>query len=274
LAYSTIPLVPIVGEGEEARRNGLGSGVLVELDSRYFIVTAGHCVRDFTHSKIALGVARGRHNFQADIIDRDQTYETHDGSDPSSDVGYLEIPGHQGKAAESYWRVALKLAGFVNLDLPPGQDEQGLFVCGGFPDALAEEVEPTISKREETINFIYFYSGYYNEEHPSEIHPPDRFFSLRVPSSVHQIEGPGKRRTRPMPDLSGVSGGGVWHVDLRDLDEGFTESSMKLAGLHVATFKRNSDPVCLRAIKATEALRLIAKKNPDLAERTDIEALL
>lgn len=266
-------MVPIVGAGEDERRKdrGLGSGVLVELDSRYFIVTAGHCVSDFIHDKIALGVARGRHNFQVDIIDRDHTYDM---SAPSHDVGYLEIPGHQGRAAESYWRVALKLAGFVDLDLPPQQDGRDLFIYGGFPNALAVQVEPTSSKREETINFIYFRTAYYNEATPSEDYPPDRYLNLRVPESVYQIDGPGERRSRPMPNLAGVSGGGVWLIDPLDMDEGFNESSMKLAGLHVATFKRNGDPVNLRAIKATEALRLIAKKNPDLAERTNIEALL
>ena len=272
LANVTLPLVPVAGDGEGEPGSSIGSGLLVELGSRYFVLSAGHCVEKFCPDTASLFVAHDRHHFMVDVLDRQFTFDFA----TLVDIGYIEIARPaDGEGPDTFWQAALTLADIVDLNLRQAHRTEMLLVCGGFPAAVQEPGELGGSNQDTSGVLAYFYSPFLSEMPTGKCHSSEFHIAMDIPTKLLLVHGAGERSVLDrVPKLSGASGGGVWVVEPKELQDGFSETSMKLSGLYVQTKRTDGIPVFLRAIKVTETLKLVAKNNPDLAESTAITAAL
>jgi hypothetical protein len=113
---------------------GLGSGVLVQLWERYFILTAGHVVRavqELKGSPVQLVIAKESHNAQFGLVQRGFVCGA---DDDDSDYGFFELPAYDASRIKARDRF---FARHKRLHVSEHLSEDDLYVVSGFPADLA-----------------------------------------------------------------------------------------------------------------------------------------
>lgn len=191
--------VNLVGILDGPRPAHCGSGTLVSYRNRRYVLTAGHCAERVTRQDVlavGLVLVDYRHQFlidkpfQEDPIFVDRPAEYGDDSEWGPDMAFLPIPENQvGTLA------AVK--SFCNLDrleksMLEGTvaTERGLMAFVGAPADTSDLRQPTDLEFAQTVHWSYTTRLHEKGEHD--------FLEMDATDS----------------DFRGVSGGGLWHVDI------------------------------------------------------------
>jgi hypothetical protein len=263
IAFHTVPLYFFRGKAERGDQPPSGSGVLLRLQDRHFILTAGHCVRISLGGEIAVGITDRLHTF-IPRLDRCAYVENGEG-----DYGFWEVPPANASTIASKSRVFLSHRSIEILTSRELRNANDWLVLGGYPGILA-----SINREEGPTARLLAYSTVISGVDPaptSTIEPPpssENEVDLWVPAAGN-IDTVGSRGAVDVPALGGASGGGCWRSGVRPSPERWEPAKMKLVGVHTGSCKpvRSTDGTnhaFAREGLIANHLRLIAREYEDL----------
>jgi hypothetical protein len=228
-----------------------GTGVFIRLRERFFILTAGHCVKDLQRDAekrtLGLGLLGPRTGIGPTII------RTEYDCDGERDVGVLELSAVDAKrirtATSNYFLRMDELAIGHVADVAPHDDA---YVVAGYPGSLYEDYR--------NGRWVIQSGGLAllaSPRFPGESSGDTRYIELpysdrggtNVMSREHETISP--------IDLAGCSGGGCWSLG-SSMDPWFTDR-MRLIGIHVGRDQRHGEPR-LREVLVGHHLALIGKR--------------
>jgi hypothetical protein len=218
----------------EDKRVDLGSGVGVTVGGRLFIATVAHNIQNREAHEIALVHTWKTNNVWTPIIGY--------GHSDDLDLAWLEVdPSHSFQ--DKRFLTVNRLGGQLGA-------EKRYFVHG-FPAASAQ-VQDTSPQR--TIALTSF--GLFTTLHPDEI--GDKEVDVYV---VHERQGYRILDAEPMDvvDAPGMSGCGMWDVDLRQGEIWHPEECRLVAIQH--SYKKGH---YFRGIKVEKWLEMLRMKRPEL----------
>lgn len=267
LGLHTVPLFFLTGSGEIQRSTGNGSGVLVKLGARFFILTAGHCVVESTDRSIAVGITDTPHRFTPHLVSSGFRYKL----GTEIDFGYWEVPAADVGWIKANGRVFLSEAGIEVITTEECLTRDDWMVLGGYPDELVNGDRHT-RPGARLLGYSTILAG-------KGIAPPSRLTRTHLQYEVIDLwvprEGNIDATANPpdeidVPALSGASGGGVWLGGVRPTPLEWSNSKMRLVGVHSGSclpFEINGERhVFSREILLGHHLHLIATDYSDLRE--------
>lgn len=247
---------------------GLGSGVLVSLWERHFILTAGHVVRAVQELKglpVQLVIANQSHNAKFDLVQRGFVCGN---DDDDSDYGFFELPAYDAsrvKARDKFF------ASYKRLHVSAHLADDDVYVVSGFPADLADRglsqtwmkpcfwaAEPAGTRNVPassgpTSPYVRVIDLCIDPEDGLTLDFWDR---NKTPWTLRP-----KDNVDPMP---GVSGGPCWRTFVRDAPETWDPKRLRLVGTHRGHTKDNK---YARQVGIGHHLQLIATAYPDLKGR-------
>jgi hypothetical protein len=258
LVLHTIPLYFFRGSTDGGRCSSSGSGVLVKLGGRYFILTAGHCVREAgaaSTDAIVLGMKMGAHRFEPNLHGRGDSLAR------GIDVGYFEVPSADAATIESLGsRVFLSEN---SLCVASGD------VMSGYPSAI---IDGDKSRNPGAKMLVYSTTIAGTGDAPESRLEPKAGrdeLDLWIPQKGNVDTLNEAQQTVTVPELRGSSGGGCWKAGVRPhQDQPWDVRRIRLVGIHTGS----CDSMQIGAETHTFArehllahfLRLIAHDYPDL----------
>lgn len=268
LVLHTVPLYFFRGSTRDGRCSSSGSGVLVKLGGRYFILTAGHCVREAgaaSTDAIVLGMKMGAHRFEPNLQSRGDSLAQ------GIDVGYFEVPPADGAIIESSGtRVFLSENSLCIASGDDLHEQNDWMVISGYPSAM---INGDKSRNPGARMLVYSTTIAGTGEAPeSRLNPKagrDEV-DLWIPQKGNVDTLSEAQQTMTVPELRGSSGGGCWKAGVRPhQDKPWDVRSIRLVGIHTGS----CDSMQIGAETHTFArehllahfLRLIAHDYPDLS---------
>ncbi|WP_297362778.1 hypothetical protein, partial [Acidiferrobacter sp.] len=258
----TVQLHFFRGETKERERRGSGSGTLVKLKDRYFILSAGHCVDDAGSpdlDEIAVLITTSPHEFKPKLIRRARY--------PDVDVGFFEVPCTDASTIEAKDRVFLS-EGSISIMSAEDLKARNDWMCiGGYPGVLMEQKTDTgAGSRLLVYSTIIAGTG----ETPKPTEAPERrcgMLDLWVPPSGNVLTTEHTNQPVAIPTLSGASGGGCWLLRVRPHKVNWSADDISLVGTHVGSWEETvsgEKHLFGREILLSWHLVLIAKECPEL----------
>lgn len=193
LSRHTVPLVFI----RSADRMKGGSGVLLTIGSRDFVLTAGHCVAEGEEAMIMMGVKDEPHQFTPTL--QRGRYAT-----KPEDFGFWEV----AKPDADYIRACGHKAFLTLQDLALGSHLPSKLIFGGYPVGAYEFPEPTLLGWR-LVTFFCFITGTggvtsWGEDRPGAL------VLVRPAEAVTLVSGQ-DTAVEVLPEFPGASGGGYWY---------------------------------------------------------------
>ena len=202
--------------GERHPPEPFGSGVLIELDGRYFIVTAGHCASDYYgHSTIHLKGANTGPPFEARI--RQPPDAVYNNWDLIEDYGFYELEPERLDAVSDNGKQFLDRNNLLVLNEEKFLVAWSSAIVSGFPRSMTkltgqQVFESCLLELAICPNMVSYSAG-------------KRRKCISI--DLTQMFGEGKPA-----DLEGASGGGFWVLKR---EESGSPLNPTLAGLNVGT---------------------------------------
>jgi len=223
------------------------SGVLVEDQDRYFIVTASHCISDLRKSDILLISTFGNQglNEKVSCIDVCMLTEKDSKSTDVFDTGAIEISKAFADRLDCQWIIRTNI---TSLAATPNSTVLAL----GFPvDLIRMDGDGSVYSHPTPFLFISQVSGKYPQV-SSNSTILNQAFDLMVHYEKNNIWSDGKL----IPELHprGMSGCGIFSVPIPAKDELWDASGIKLAGIQSGIIGE-----FLRAKKSELVIRLLDK---------------
>lgn len=171
------------------------SGVLFQIGVEHFVITASHKLRKFIATDRLLMIPAGAPNGKPAFLHKSTIY----GIDECSvDVAVITLDTEAVDALSQSHRF-LRL---LDIDLSPTASE-GFYLLSGFP---AEWAQQKINA--EQMGGLHFLSGLYKGQVESTEKP-----DIHIVLGYQQWGlGMGLTESKALPDLSGMSGCGIWKV--------------------------------------------------------------
>jgi hypothetical protein len=248
---------------------GLGSGVLVRLWDRFFILTAGHVVSDVERSRapVQLVIAESIHNAQFELPQRRFVWNQ------DADFGFFELHPHDAARVTARDKI-FATDRWIYVADTIGEDD--LYVASGFPEALVTGTE------QRWLRFTcWLTSAAGTRKVPPSIAPNPlgtRALDLCVDSKVGVALDFRKRdepaeilRLKPQIDpMPGVSGGPCWRTFSVDEPTTWTPQRLRLVATHCGRLNvphEGESYQFARQIGIGHHLNLICDTCPDLRDR-------
>lgn len=231
------------------------SGVLLRLDRRHFIVTAGHCVKDSKKSPVAFGVRNSPHRFTPTLEISDYRL------DEKSDYGFWEIsPQHVGEF--SYQRKFVDPSHIEILNEQCLHSKEGTPALAGYPgDLIRGDWNKNPTSR--FLSYITVLAGVDGTPESAFPSPP----SEDRPAMDLWVSKENLGDRSNVPVLAGASGGGYWWIEPWEKGTLLTEDHCRLVAIHAKSY---CDPDInerfARGYLIENHLRLIAETIPDLKD--------
>jgi hypothetical protein len=201
-----------------------GSGVCIELKSRFFVATAGHNLVGYSDDQIFIVTDRGPRNKHTPFVERSPLA---DEPSPTPDLGYIELAPEVASSLRK---------SFLPIDrLKPGRghSEDLFYYLKGFPSELVPR--QLALNREYQLQAMGFFIPSVD---PSKCHlelDPDVAILLDYRESTIQLST-GDRIDSPNPH--GLSGGGIWGLPRTISRDGlWTPDITELLGIETGWFR-------------------------------------
>lgn len=228
----TVPLTFLDGEGDKERPTGNGSGVLVRIQERRFLLTAGHVLRQLSDAKTcAIGIRRERHRFAPRHLGRVE-YRLSDGNE---DYGFIEFDASVWPSIEA----AQKIFAGPNRLLVETADalraSNDWFVMAGFPDEVTVQIGQGTGYRLVHASTTIAGQGVA----PSSTLPPPHIeaLDLWLNATEKGYLVTGELARDDVPPFAGASGGGMWKGGVRPIskDKEWSGDQLRLAGIYIGS---------------------------------------
>jgi hypothetical protein len=268
ISWYTIPLFFFYGDDLSTPKKQ-GTGILFHLNRHGFVLTAGHCVRDYLDARAcAVTITRQRHTFEAKFGRCPFVYRP----ETSIDIGVMEIPANKYESYRSYDRNYLephRILVHSSADLTRAND---WMILGGYPSEIAKPEPGGAGMR------LLTYSTTLAGLPPaplSPLTPPEpsiQAIDLWVPARGLQAF-PLHKSDVTLPLFGGASGAGCWKTGVRPEPAKFDadKPSLQLSAIHVGS----TDPLpqfdharFAREVLIGHHLRLLADTFPEV--RSDV----
>jgi hypothetical protein len=266
LNFFTVPLWffegrvdPVTAPRGEIRTSG-GSGVLVRIGSHHFILSAGHCVKDFRSRTCAIGLRRESHRFIPDGWDHaefvfDEASQT--------DYGYIHVPPGEEGTFTAAGRLFLGMKHIKVHTRDQLFNANDWMAISGYPAAFGEK-----TARGQGTRLVVFRSVIAGTARvPKNTAAPPKsleYTDLWVPQSPSGIDPAQDYAPVDLPSLSGMSGGGCWKTNVRPDPSKWKLDCVDLTGIHIATTYNETGDMFGREALLGHHLSLIATTFPEL----------
>lgn len=269
LSYHTVPLTFL-----RHRPPIPGSGVLLKIERRYFILTAGHCVHYAKGGEVATSIVNRTHRFYP-VLPGTASPEC----DPADavDVGYFVVAPTDARSFEAYRRFFCSLDRLHVTTSENLTKEKDWMVVGGYPQEYlqAEKTTKLTIFHPGMLTLVTMIAGQFGAPN-SPLPTPrrgmqtiDLVMDVRQNQRIETVEG--IREFTP-PLLRGVSGGGCWRAFVQPNPSQWSANGIKLTGIHIASdddavIAEDGRPVrFLREVLIGHHLRMIANDFAELRE--------
>lgn len=270
LALHTVPVAFLKGRAEAGNVSEAGTGLLLRLVDRYFILTAGHCVKGWQSADhLAVHVTARRGRFTPCVVNSGFRYGPAQDGD---DYGFWELAAFDASTIQANARTFLSEASVEVLTAEDLRERNEWMVLSGYPDAFTTKARGSRTFRLLQYSTLVAGSGSAPRSTLKAAANPTDFADLWVPRTSNVDALAEEPREIDVPALGGASGGGCWYSRARELgDGGWEPSKMKLVGIHTGACKveesaEGMDPVFTREALIANHLRLIAREYADLRE--------
>lgn len=266
--YCTVPLTFFDGVISADTVASTGTGVLLNLDGRGFVLTAGHVVDDYVEFGLcAVGIARRPHRHIARFIRHAIRFD----EKKSIDFGFFEIDPDDFAAYRSYDRGYLSPARLLVQNRTDLRAANDWMIVAGYPDAVINKSQQGHGYRLLTYSTTIAGLGPVPESPLPHAHPSMQVVDLCRPLDGQLLAFPGEMYEVEVPSFRGASGGGCWKAGVRPDPRAFSVNGMRLAAIHTGTMTEALDTSigpCLfaREVLVGHHLRLIADSVPEVRE--------
>lgn len=256
----TVPIVFFDGEPSKITRKGNGSGILVRIKHKYFILTAGHCVYYSNGLNKILIIDDKPHRFEPEIIKSNYIFNQSSGMD----WGYFEITKHDADTIQSKKKVFLNYENILIINRETLREENDWLIINGYPDALAQPLDTHANYQALFVISTIAGVGCAPE---SVLDQNDFSFDIWSPKEGNIDVTTDTYDDAKMEKLSGSSGGGCWKTDVRPYPEKWNLSKLKLIGIYIGSYEtiiENENCLFYRSIFVSNHLKMIADDYPEL----------
>lgn len=256
--------LPLIYLNEKKQIRGCGSGVLLRLGERYFILTAGHCVSLSIGKKVALAIEKAGKFFIPTFANKNYI----DKKDYKNDFGYFELAPVDARYFETKRMVFMSSNRLKISSMQELKKLDDWVVVSGFPDKNQERDKERqyVSLQQLHVSTVLAGTGRAPVSHflPLGKNVIELWISE---SGCVESTAPGYPEV-PVPNLGGASGGGCWKSNVRPLHDNWTPNEMKLIGIHIATESKvkihGEFHYYYRSSSITCHLLLLSQDYPDL----------
>lgn len=239
-----------------------GSGVLVDLGPRSFILTAGHVVKDAGGDPVGLALTEHPRDIKFALPARNYVL-----SDQRGDFGYFEVPAHDRNTIRSQTKL---FAGPERLFVEEAANLEGddHYVVAGFPGASADDGGPhgLMMRFHLVATSLAGFRGTAASSTPTPT-------GLQALDLVYNSEAAlvsdlmtDDHAAVTLVELQGSSGGGCWKGFVVPEPAGWDPSKLRLVGIHCG--RTRAKDTCARQVLIGHHLRLIAHDYADMATDT------
>ena len=224
-----------------------GSATCIAIGQRLFLATAAHNFRGIEKLGARLTVFSANRSSDTPIAILRGNYRQ-DIPLGAPDVAWLEVDPNSAAACN--------LTGVtVNaLDAYPALNERDLYAMTGFPSGLVQQVRD----RPNHINYVVPMLVYFTHAVNIDQLPGDHIVFSFERNGIGPVGRPGE-----LPIPRGMSGGGIWHVPLREdpADEVWNPGRMRLGGITLEYFEGRREAT---GLPLREWLRVLSEDLPEL----------
>lgn len=242
----------------------LGTGVLVALAEKRFLLTAGHCVEDAgvgeRAKRVLLAITREPRRLLFELPRRGYVNES------GFDFGYFEVPGPDRHRIEtekvfmSHERILVARRTLL------ADDDH--YVVSGFPRSLADASTEGVEMLRHNV-VATSCAGHRKAPSCPILLPPgleaiDLAYDDRAPHADLNM----RASSDALPDLRGASGGACWKGNVLPTPEHWEPAHLRLVGTHSRRHSASSGEsyMYMREVLIGHHLALIAKTCPDMAD--------
>lgn len=257
-SLSSVALGLFRGRPANETYSGLCSSVAMRIGDRFFLLTAGHCVRDAEGRIVTAVISRREaHLYTPRLERRGSHYVEND----LPDMGYFEVPAvhAQEMASRSVFFCSLERA-----QVPLGPlvgNNSGWPIIVGFPARGVQETNSGHSLIESRIPIDPGMITARFGENPTA--SPARFvgfwFGMQMDSFADIYADQASVSPFTIDEFGGMSGGPLWFADPQT-------RRMELGGTFVGHIHREERRIDIGFTPIAWHLRLIAEDYPELAE--------
>jgi len=256
----TVPIVFFDGDLCKETFRGNGSGILVRIKNKYFILTAGHCIHDSNGLNKILIIDDKPHRFKPEIIKSNYIFNKISGMD----WGYFEITKHDADTILSKKKVFLNYENILITNKETLRKENDWLIINGYPGALVNSLDTHTNFQALFVISTLAGVGCAPE---SILEQNDFSFDIWTPKEGNVDVTTDKYNDAVMEKLSGSSGGGCWKADVRPYPEKWSLSKLKLIGIYIGSCEKiieNENHLFYRSILISNHLKMIADDYPEL----------
>ena len=241
----------------------MGSGVLVKIGERLFIITAGHCAEECRRAyATVVAVSTARHSMDLEAIRIGAAYD----KGTERDFGYIELSPILESTLDLQRHYFLRPASIM-VAPPDDLAVRDWMVLAGFPvERRRLGGTPRFQCGHTFVMTVVAGQGR-TIACPKEASAPEiRFIDLFGRAGTEErAVGPDLPVTAP--SLSGVSGGSCWRSFESDYRDAWRPSDMRLIGIHAGTIPgEEPNTYFAREILIGHHLALIAREYPDVRD--------
>jgi hypothetical protein len=249
--------VPVLYDDPRKGVDQLGTGTLLTIAGRYFLVTADHLFEHRDPGRFS--IPKGRINADLHSIGPSQFWQAKTPpGEPEFDIAILEL---QDEFTLSYVTTAWRVLGLENIG--PASPYAGEFVLCGYPSARGWRSEDAVGG-----GLITMFTQRM-PEFPPEAYPPphpglDLFFFYG--SEAPTLDG----KIAPLPPLNGASGASVWEYS--EPESGILwapERVLRAVGVQSSMELERKGQRYFRAKSWAAVLKVLRKADPTLAPLID-----
>lgn len=244
--YLDIRLVPIFTRYRE-KAFSIGSGTCLKIKDRYFIITAGHVISDYSKKDISILLAGwGKSplhvtNFlNIGYIDDEAS---------GLDIGYLEISKEEAEKLQKEFIEPNVFRTNIN-----HLTNDTVLSCG-YPDEIIKR-EQTEDFNRYTVRASHFQTMTLPADKWPENFNNGIHILLKYPKMVEDVDG----NSVKIPDAPGISGGGIWAMNAK-FDGIWSTGITNLIGIHT---RWNSKERFLVGVQIQHWINLINRNYDDI----------
>jgi len=275
LSLFTIPFLIFEDEIEPENLRDRGSGILVDLFGKYFVLTAGHCVRSAGENYRRLvvpAISNRKTRYEMEIISPDFVF-----SEGEADYGYFEINEKHKNIIESQSKVFLGTRRLLVTSPESLHEFDDWMIINGYPrqtyqtDTDADgRVQAHYARHLLVCCVLPNQVILQSSQMPPEWDDCDTVdFCIPEAGQIDIISG--EFCETHIPELDGASGGGCWKTNFRTQRKEWSPNNCQLIGTHVAShfdiMINEERSILTREVLLINHLRLICLNHPDLSQK-------
>lgn len=268
LSYYTVPMFFFQGTPDERTYLTNGSGSLLRLGGRFFVISAGHVIKRLAGNVCLIPPSKSQSRF----IPKLDKYRYHDAN--GIDYGYAEIPAADAGnfTANDTLFMGPERIFVASYDELKSADDW--MIIAGFPDDLmtVEDGDRRQGRGVRLLHLSTTIADVASAPKSNLVPPPSGMHVIDLWAAEAGLETmSGNPEMRQIPKLGGASGGGCWKANVRPDPNSWHRDRLKLSAVHIGS---TQDLVAVngmqvrfsREVLIGHHLRMIADDYPELRE--------